>query len=128
MYRGKIVELSPAEELYTKPIMPYTSALLNAIPIPDPNENRQRERITLQGEPPSAIDPPQGCRFHPRCPRATDICKQVEPALTKYAGGHLAACHHPLNVTREEIQQAERSPLSPQSSGEQLPDPSEADA
>jgi oligopeptide/dipeptide ABC transporter ATP-binding protein len=128
MYLGKIVELSPAEELYEKPIMPYTSALLGAIPIPDPNENRQRERITLQGEPPSAIDPPSGCRFNPRCPRATDICRQVEPPLTAYAGGHLAACHHPLNVTRAEIQQAERSPLSPRSAGDELPDPSEADA
>ena len=99
MYLGKIVELAPAEELYTKPIMPYTDALLAAIPIPDPKRNRERERIVLEGEPPNPIDPPSGCRFHPRCPRATDICKQVEPPLTEYANGHLAACHHPLNVS-----------------------------
>ncbi len=74
MYLGKIMELSPAEELYAKPIHPYTSALLGAIPIPDPKLNRQRERITLEGEPPSPIQPPAGCRFHPRCPRATEIC------------------------------------------------------
>jgi oligopeptide/dipeptide ABC transporter ATP-binding protein len=126
MYLGKLMELSPAEELYEKPIMPYTSALLSAIPIPDPAENRARERVTLQGEPPSAIDPPSGCRFHPRCPRATDICKRVEPPLTAYAGGHLAACHHPLNVTREEVAAAERSSLSPRSAGEELPDPAGA--
>jgi oligopeptide/dipeptide ABC transporter ATP-binding protein len=128
MYLGKLVEVSPSEELYEKPIMPYTSALLGAIPIPDPQENRARERLTLQGEPPSAIDPPSGCRFHPRCPRATDICKTVEPPLTAYAGGHLAACHHPLNVTREEIAAAARSPFSPRSAGQELPDPSEVAA
>jgi oligopeptide/dipeptide ABC transporter ATP-binding protein len=127
MYLGKVVELSPAEELYHKPIHPYTSALLGAIPVPDPEENRRRERITLQGEPPSAIDPPPACRFHPRCPRATDICRTIEPPLTEYPGGHLAACHHPLNVTREEIAAARRSPLSPVSSGEELPDPAEAE-
>src|SRR4051794_7486940 len=128
MYLGKLVELSPSEELYEKPIMPYTSALLGAIPIPDPEENRGRERIKLQGEPPSAIDPPPGCRFHPRCPRATDICKTAEPPLAIYPGGHLAACHHPLNVTSEEIAASERSPLSPHSAGNEVPDVAEAAA
>jgi oligopeptide/dipeptide ABC transporter ATP-binding protein len=121
MYLGKIVELAPAEELYTKPIMPYTDALLGAIPIPDPRRNRERERIVLEGEPPNPIDPPSGCRFHPRCPRATEICKQVEPPLTEYANGHLAACHHPLNVTGEEIAAATKSPASPLSAGDELP-------
>ena len=125
MYLGKIVELSPSEELYQKPIHPYTSALLAAIPIPDPEENRQRERITLQGEPPSAIEPPPACRFHPRCPRATEICRTVEPPLTEYEGGHIAACHHPLSVTQQEVAAATRSPLSPRSAGEELPDASE---
>jgi oligopeptide/dipeptide ABC transporter ATP-binding protein len=121
MYLGKIVELAPAEELYAKPIMPYTAALLAAIPIPDPKRNRARERIVLEGEPPSPVEPPPGCRFHPRCPRATEICKRVEPPLTEYANGHLAACHHPLNVTPEEVTGARRSPASPRSAGEERP-------
>jgi oligopeptide/dipeptide ABC transporter ATP-binding protein len=121
MYLGKVMEISPAEELYTKPIHPYTSALLAAIPIPDPKENRDRIRTKVTGEVPSPIDPPQGCRFAGRCPRATEICREVEPQLTEYAGGHAAACHHPQNVTAEEIAAATRSPLSPLSSGEQMP-------
>jgi len=121
MYLGKIVEVAPSEELYAKPIMPYTHALLSAIPIPDPRENRARERIVVGGEPPSAIDPPPGCRFHPRCPRATEICAREEPQLTDY-GNHTAACHHPLNVTREELARAVRSPASPASAGDSMPD------
>jgi oligopeptide/dipeptide ABC transporter ATP-binding protein len=121
MYLGKIMEISPAEELYTKPIHPYSSALLAAIPIPDPKENRARARTKLTGEVPSPIDPPPGCRFAGRCPRATDICRQEEPQLTEYASGHLAACHHPQHVTAQEIATAKRSPLSPLSSGEQMP-------
>ena len=80
MYLGKLMEISPAEELYTKPIHPYTSALLSAIPIPDPNENRARERTMATGEPPNPINPPSGCRFHTRCPRATEICQAAEPS------------------------------------------------
>jgi oligopeptide/dipeptide ABC transporter ATP-binding protein len=121
MYLGKLMEVSPAEELYTKPIHPYTSALLSAIPIPDPRENRGRERIVVGGEPPNPINPPSGCVFHPRCPRATDVCRQVEPPLARYANGHLAACHHPLSVTAEEIGAATRDPASPVSAGEQMP-------
>jgi oligopeptide/dipeptide ABC transporter ATP-binding protein len=121
MYLGKIVELAPAEELYKKPIMPYTEALLAAIPIPDPKRNRERERIVLEGEPPNPIDPPSGCRFHPRCPHATDICKRVEPPLTEYANGHLAACHHPQNVSADEISAVKKSPASPLSAGDELP-------
>ena len=98
MYLGKLVELSPAEELYSRPIMPYTEALLSAVPIPDPDLSDQRERIVLQGDVPSPIDPPSGCRFHPRCRYMTQICRDVEPPLTDYGNGHLAACHHPLNV------------------------------
>ena len=121
MYLGKLMEISPAEELYDKPIHPYTSALLGAIPIPDPHENRARTRPLVSGEPPNPIRPPSGCRFHTRCPAATDICKRVEPQLTEYAGGHLAACHHPQNVTAEEIAAASRSVASPNSSGEEIP-------
>ena len=124
MYLGKIMELSPGEELYSKPIHPYTAALLNAVPIPDPRENRARERIVLEGEPPNPIDPPSGCVFHTRCPRATDICRTVEPPLAEYAGGHTAACHHPLNVTAEEIAAATRSDTSPLTAGDQMPEAS----
>jgi oligopeptide/dipeptide ABC transporter ATP-binding protein len=121
MYLGKFMEVSPAAELYSKPIHPYTQALLSAIPIPDPRENRARERRVIGGEPPNPIQPPPGCRFNTRCPRATDICKQVEPPLAEYAGGHLAACHHPMNVSATEISAATRSPLSPLSAGELMP-------
>jgi oligopeptide/dipeptide ABC transporter ATP-binding protein len=121
MYLGKLMELSPAEELYTKPIHPYTSALLAAIPIPDPEENRRRERIVVSGEPPNPINPPSGCVFHPRCPRATDVCREVEPPLARYPNGHLAACHHPMNVSAEEIKAAEKDPSSPLSAGDALP-------
>jgi peptide/nickel transport system ATP-binding protein len=121
MYLGKLMEVSPAEELYTKPIHPYTSALLAAIPIPDPRENRSRERIVVGGEPPNPINPPSGCVFHPRCPRATDICRQVEPPLARYPNGHLAACHHPLSVTPEEIRAATKDPSSPVSAGDEMP-------
>ena len=98
MYLGKIVELSPAEELYSRPIMPYTEALLSAVPIPDPDLAEKRERIVLEGDVPSPINPPSGCRFHPRCRYATEICSQVEPPLVDYGNNHFAACHHPLNV------------------------------
>jgi oligopeptide/dipeptide ABC transporter ATP-binding protein len=122
MYLGKLVEVSPSEELYHKPIHPYTSALLGAIPIPDPNENRARERPIISGEPPNPIAPPPGCRFHTRCPRATEICHTIEPQLTEYPGGHLAACHHPQNITTAEVTTATRSPASPLSSGDERPD------
>jgi oligopeptide/dipeptide ABC transporter ATP-binding protein len=125
MYLGKLMEVSPSEELYTKPIHPYTFALLSAIPIPDPRENRRRERIVVGGEPPNPIDPPSGCVFHPRCPRATDICREIEPPLVRYPNGHLAACHHPMNVSAEEIKAAVKDETSPASSGDAMPSPSE---
>jgi oligopeptide/dipeptide ABC transporter ATP-binding protein len=128
MYLGKLVEISPAEELYSKPIHPYTHALLAAIPIPDPKENRARTRTVVSGEPPNPIDPPSGCVFHPRCPRATDVCKQIVPPLLRYPNGHLAACHHPLNVTPEEIAGAERAPESPLAAGEPAGDTAPAAA
>jgi oligopeptide/dipeptide ABC transporter ATP-binding protein len=103
MYLGKLVELSPAEELYTRPIMPYSEALLSAVPIPDPDLSDQRERIVLEGDVPSPIHPPSGCRFHPRCRYATDVCQQIEPPLVDYGNDHLAACHHPLNVDKETL-------------------------
>jgi oligopeptide/dipeptide ABC transporter ATP-binding protein len=121
MYLGKIVEVSQAQELYSKPVHPYTGALLGAIPIPDPRENRARERTVVQGEPPNPIAPPPGCRFHTRCPHATEICRTVEPPLAKYSEGHLAACHHPRNVSERELAAASRSHTSPLSAGQELP-------
>jgi len=106
MYLGKLVELAPADELYVRPIMPYTEALLSAVPIPDPDLSHQRQRIVLQGDVPSPINPPSGCRFHPRCRYMTDICREVEPPLTSYGNGHIAACHHPLNVDKATLAQA----------------------
>jgi oligopeptide/dipeptide ABC transporter ATP-binding protein len=123
MYLGKLMEVSPAEELYTKPIHPYTSALLAAIPIPDPEENRRRERLVVSGEPPNPINPPSGCVFHPRCPRATDVCREIEPPLARYPNGHLAACHHPMSVTQAEVAATTKDPSSPLTAGEELPEP-----
>ncbi|HEY2316735.1 MAG TPA: oligopeptide/dipeptide ABC transporter ATP-binding protein [Solirubrobacteraceae bacterium] len=124
MYLGKLMEVAPAEELYNKPIHPYTSVLLGAIPIPDPKQNRARERAVVSGEPPNPISPPSGCRFHTRCSRATEVCRTVEPQLTEYPGGHLAACHHPQHVTAEEIAQATRSDATPLTAGDATPDTS----
>jgi oligopeptide/dipeptide ABC transporter ATP-binding protein len=121
MYLGKLVELSPAEELYQRPIMPYTEALLSAVPIPDPDLSDARERIVLEGDVPSPINPPSGCRFHPRCRYMTDICKEVEPPLVSYGHGHLAACHHPLNVDKETLERVQVSARhTPQSADESV--------
>jgi oligopeptide/dipeptide ABC transporter ATP-binding protein len=124
MYLGKAMEVSSSEELYSKPIHPYTSALLSAIPIPDPQENRARTRPLITGEPPHPLRPPSGCRFHTRCPRATEICSTVEPPLADYGRGHLAACHHPQSVSPAEIGGATRSSASPLSAGEEMPETS----
>jgi ABC-type antimicrobial peptide transport system ATPase subunit len=75
----------------------------------------------VEGEPPSPITPPPGCRFHTRCPHATEVCRTVEPPLTRYANGHLAACHHPRNVSPEEVAASSRSEASPVEAGEELP-------
>jgi oligopeptide transport system ATP-binding protein len=98
MYLGVIVEQAPADVLYERPIHPYTEALLSAIPLVDTEESAPppRGRIVLEGEVPSPIHPPTGCRFHPRCRYATDICRSERPPLAAFGGGRFAACHHPL--------------------------------
>jgi oligopeptide transport system ATP-binding protein len=91
MYLGKIVELADSQELYAKPLHPYTEALLSAIPIPDPTTKRQR--IILEGDPPSPIHPPPGCRFHTRCHKRFDRCDKEEPVLREVAPRHWVSCH-----------------------------------
>ena len=93
MYLGKMVEVAESDELYEKPAHPYTQALLSSIPIPDPELNAQMEREILEGDVPSPLNPPSGCRFRTRCKYSKDICSQEEPLLQEVAPGHMAACH-----------------------------------
>ncbi len=92
MYLGKLFETAKTDTLFDKPLNPYTIALLSAIPVPDPEH--QRTRIILPGEVPSAVNPPSGCRFHPRCPYATELCAREEPKLREIVPEHLSACHY----------------------------------
>jgi peptide/nickel transport system ATP-binding protein/oligopeptide transport system ATP-binding protein len=92
MYLGKMAEITDRHSLYSNPLHPYTQALLSAIPSPNPR--LKRERIVLTGDVPSPLNPPKGCRFHPRCPLATEVCKQTEPPLEQKLADHWVACHH----------------------------------
>ena len=101
MYLGKIVELAPSDALYRRPVHPYTEALLAAVPLVEAGaRHRNGRREILGGDVPSPISPPAACRFHPRCAYATEICSAVEPPLVGHGPGRVAACHHPLDVSR----------------------------
>jgi peptide/nickel transport system ATP-binding protein len=101
MYLGKLCEVGTPNELYARPAHPYTAALLSSIPVPDPMV-KPREEATLSGELPSPVAPPSGCRFRTRCPKAQDLCAQVEPKMRRVGIGHFVACHFPL-VDADEV-------------------------
>ncbi len=92
MYLGKVMEIAPRDEIYKSPLHPYTQALLSAVPVPDPAVEAKRQVIVLKGEVPSPLNPPTGCVFHPRCPKAFEDCKSVVPLLGDAGSGHLVAC------------------------------------
>jgi len=92
MYLGRIVELADGKTIYKDPLMPYTKALISAVPVPDPKVEAKRRRIVLEGDVPSPINPPRGCRFHTRCPHAISVCSKIEPQLVQIKPNHFAAC------------------------------------
>ena len=93
MYLGQLVEMSEADEIYKNPLHPYTKGLLGSVPIANPKLARQKEKSSIEGDIPSPINPPSGCRFHTRCPYAAPECSQVKPELVDVGGGHKVACH-----------------------------------
>jgi oligopeptide/dipeptide ABC transporter ATP-binding protein len=117
MYLGKIAEIADRDTLYKEPKHPYTGALLSAVPIPNPEEGRKREAIVLEGDVPSPVNPPSGCRFHPRCPRFVEgHCDVEDPPLYPFGAGHVAACHYPLErwpMKADEMRRTSGSPREP---------------
>jgi oligopeptide transport system ATP-binding protein len=110
MYLGRIVELAPGKEVYADPLMPYTRALISAVPIPDPEIEAKRERIILKGDVPSPINPPSGCPFHTRCPFAIEDCKRTVPSLVEIKPNHTAACIR-INAEHPDIEANEAAGL-----------------
>jgi len=94
LYLGKVMEIAERDDFYRRPLHPYSQALISAVPLPDPKLERTKPRMRLQGDLPSPLNPPSGCPFRTRCPRATDICAAEMPALRDFGSGHVAACHH----------------------------------
>lgn len=108
MYLGRIVEIASVEDFFHRTLHPYAKAILSATPIADPERSHRREIIMLQGEPPSPVDVPKGCRFHTRCPYAKDICATVEPTLTDCGTGHQVACHLAVEAHKEGLNEETR--------------------
>lgn len=100
MYLGHMVELADANEIYDRPLHPYTQALISAVPVPDPKVAKSNKRITLSGEIPSPLNAPSGCPFHTRCPYATDVCKEVNPEFEEIEKGRFVACHRAKEINK----------------------------
>jgi oligopeptide/dipeptide ABC transporter ATP-binding protein len=114
MYLGRLVEVGPASEIYAKPAHPYTAGLLDAIPVPNPELARGKQRgVAVRGELPSPVRPPSGCRFRTRCPRAQETCAEVVPPLRRFGEQHLAACHYPLQAPVPEAVEATQPQEAP---------------